>query len=123
MMDNAVTVLVVDDDVLIAMTCVDMVSDLGYRALEANSGAQALEVIAQEGKIDLLITDYSMPGMNGVDLARAARTAVPQIAIVVATGYAEVPGDPDFPLTRIAKPYSQADLAAGIEKALAGRSS
>ena len=53
--------LVVDDDALIAMTTVDMLEDLGFKVIEANSGTRALEVIKDNSSIDLLITDYAMP--------------------------------------------------------------
>ena len=115
-MSDHLTVLVVDDDVLIAMTCADMVTELGHRAIEANSGAQALDIIAQEPKIDLLITDYSMPSMDGVQLVKAAREAVPGLKVIVATGYADLPPDSGLEVPRISKPYTLEDLESAITK-------
>ena len=67
------TILMVDDDALIAMSTVDMLEDLGHQVIEANSGHEALELLQNGQAVDLLITDYSMPKMNGVQLAKAAR--------------------------------------------------
>jgi CheY-like chemotaxis protein len=117
-MNSPVTVLVVDDDVLIAMTCADMITELGFRAVEANSGSQALELLNSEARIDLLVTDFSMPGMDGMELARSAREKVPGLPVIIATGYAELPADSDLDLRRIGKPYTQNDLAAAIASSL-----
>ena len=85
------TVLLVDDDTLVAMSTVDMLEDLGYEVIEANSGSRALEIITNNRAIDLLITDYSMPRMNGAQLATAVRNVRPELPILLATGYAELP--------------------------------
>jgi PAS domain S-box-containing protein len=109
------TVLVVDDDALIAMTTVDMLEDLGFKVIEANSGTRALEVIKNNSSIDLLITDYAMPRMNGAQLAIAARDVRPELPILLATGYAEFPAQSAVDLPRIGKPYRQAQLAEEIK--------
>jgi len=67
------SILVVDDDVLIAMSTVAMVEDLGHSVIEANSGPDALEIIRGGATIDLMITDISMPKMSGAELILAAR--------------------------------------------------
>ena len=69
----SITVLVVDDDALIAMSTVGMLEDLGHEAVDAGSPARALEILESGQHVDLLITDYSMPRMNGVELAKAVR--------------------------------------------------
>jgi nitrogen-specific signal transduction histidine kinase len=84
-----ITILVVDDDALIAMSTVDMLEDLGHDVIEANSGDHALEILRDDRPVDLLVTDYSMPRMNGVQLAAAAREVRPELTILLATGYAE----------------------------------
>ena len=62
---------------------------------------------------NLLITDHLMPGMNGADLARAARAIKPTLPILIVSGYAEVDGlAPDLP--RLVKPFRNAELAASI---------
>ncbi|MBY5459914.1 response regulator [Rhizobium leguminosarum] len=112
-------ILLVDDDALIAMSSVDMLEDLGHEVVEANSGAQALELISSGQHFDLVITDYSMPGMTGAQLAQAARDIYPALPIVLATGYADLPAGTDIDLPRLAKPYDQAQLAKEIAKAMA----
>ena len=110
------TVLLVDDDALIAMTTVDMLEDLGFKVIEANSGNRALEIIRNGSAVDLLITDYSMPRMNGAQLASAVKQVRPELPILLATGYAELPPHSGVALPRIGKPYRQAQLAEEINK-------
>lgn len=117
-------ILMVDDDVLIAMTSVDMLEELGHKVIEAHSGREALEVLGKAAnggdRIDLLITDFSMPGMNGAELAIQARQLVPGLPILLATGYTELPQGMEIDVGRLGKPYSQEDLASGIAKAISG---
>jgi signal transduction histidine kinase len=112
------TVLVVDDDVLISMSTALMVEDLGHDVVEVNSGSDALKILRSGRKIDLLITDFSMPKMNGAQLAKAAKEISPKLPVLLATGYAELPGgsDPGFP--RIGKPFQQEQLAAAVADAI-----
>jgi signal transduction histidine kinase/DNA-binding response OmpR family regulator len=112
------TILVVDDDALIAMSTVDMLEDLGHDAIEVNSGSRALEILKNGGSIDLLITDYSMPKMNGAELAAEARVTRPNLPILLATGYAELPSGAGEDLPRISKPYQQDQLASAIARTL-----
>jgi PAS domain S-box-containing protein len=111
-------ILVVDDDVLIAMSTVDMLEDLGHEVIEANSGASALEALKANGGVDLMITDFAMPGMNGAQLAVAARKLAPDLPILLATGYAEMPKGESIDLPRLGKPYSQGQLAREISRLL-----
>jgi PAS domain S-box-containing protein len=120
-MDEAaekITILVVDDDALISMSTVDMLEDLGHDVIEANSGERALAVLRDGRPVDLLVTDYSMPRMNGAQLAAAAREIRPDLPILLATGYAELPAGSALGLPRIGKPYQQDQLAAEIVKVL-----
>lgn len=114
-------ILMVDDDALIAMSSVDMLEDLGHVVTEANSGKAALELLQSGQQFDLVITDYSMPGMTGAELARAARALLPQLPIVIASGYADLPPGAGIDLPRLSKPYSQAQLEAEITKAVSAR--
>jgi PAS domain S-box-containing protein len=116
-----IKILFVDDDALIAMSTVDLLSDLGHEVLEANSGAQALEILAKTPSIDLLITDYAMPKMNGAQLAAKARQINPRLPVLLATGYAELPPGMGTNLPRLSKPYQQDQLAEEIRKTLAGQ--
>jgi signal transduction histidine kinase len=112
------TILIVDDDPLIAMSTVDMLEDLGHNVIEANSGEEALRILQDLTLVDLLITDYSMPKMTGAQLAKAARELKPDLPILLATGYAELPRDSGIELPRLAKPYRQDQLAAEISRLL-----
>ena len=109
-------ILLVEDDALIAMGTVDMLEDLGHEVIEANSGAEALEILRNNLPVHLMITDYSMPKMTGIQLAREARTLWPDLPILLATGYADLPDGSEMKLPRLEKPYSQDQLAAEIAK-------
>ena len=111
-------VLLVDDDVLIAMVTTGMLEDLGHEVIEANSGDAALAALRAGQDVDLMITDFAMPGMNGAQLAEAARRLRPDLPILLATGYAEMPNGSTIELPRLGKPYSQQDLAREIGKLL-----
>jgi PAS domain S-box-containing protein len=111
-------VLLVDDDVLIAMVTSGMLEDLGHEVIEANSGDAALAALSAGQDVDLMITDFAMPGMNGAQLAEAARRLRPDLPILLATGYAEMPNGSTIELPRLGKPYSQQDLAREIGKLL-----
>ena len=115
------TILIVDDDALISMSTVDMLEDLGHEVLEAHSGKRALEILREVERVDLMITDYAMPKMNGMELASTARELRPDLPILLATGYAELPSGPAIDLPRIDKPYHQERLAAGIAMAVRTR--
>jgi CheY-like chemotaxis protein len=67
--ESAETILIVDDDELVRKSAVTLMASLGYRVLSAGSGSEALEVLRQDGAIDLLFTDVFMPGgMHGPQL-------------------------------------------------------
>ncbi len=107
-------IMLVDDDVLIAMSSVEMLEDLGHEVIEANSGTEALEKLNSSGPVDLVITDFSMPGMTGLRLAEHVRELFPDMPILMATGYAELPENTELKLPRIGKPYTQKQLAREI---------
>lgn len=112
----ALRILMVDDDALIAMSSVDMLEDLGHIVTEANSGAEALALLRLGDPFDLMITDYSMPGMNGAELGKAARELYPNLPILMASGYADLPPGSGIDLPRLGKPYTQSQLASEIGK-------
>src|SRR6185295_10498450 len=116
-----ITVLVVDDDALIAMSTAGMLEDLGHEVIEAHSGDGALDILKNGRRVDLLMTDYSMPRMNGAQLAKAAREVRPELPVLLATGYAELPPGLAIDLPRIGKPYRQDQLTAAISTVLASK--
>ena len=95
-----------------------MLEDLGHEVIEANSGHSALELLRTEDGVDLMITDFSMPGMTGAQLAEEVRRMRPGLPILLATGYAEMPKGATIDLPRLGKPYSQDDLAREIGRLL-----
>jgi PAS domain S-box-containing protein len=101
------TVLAVDDDVLVLMGTVGLLEDFGHRVLEATSGAQALELLTENSDIDLVVTDQAMPNMTGVELAKEIGRRRPGLPVVLASGYAEMPeGARDVIVARLEKPFS-----------------
>jgi PAS domain S-box-containing protein len=108
------TVLVVDDDALVLMNTTAMLEDLGHNVLEATSGEQAVRVLRRGTQIDLVITDQLMPRMTGTQLVDAIKAGWPEIPVILATGYAELPANTDPRLVRLSKPFSQRDLARAV---------
>jgi CheY-like chemotaxis protein len=112
---EAGTVLLVDDEELVRMSTSDMLADLGYAVVEANSAEEALRLVEQGQSFDLLVTDHLMPGLTGTELAQELRGLRPDLPVLVVSGYAEVEGvAPELP--RLSKPFRQTDLAAKLEE-------
>jgi PAS domain S-box-containing protein len=118
---RAAVILVVDDDPLIAMSTVDMLEDLGHTAIEANSAKQALAIVEGGQELDLMMTDQAMPGMTGTELAEIVRGKRPNLPVLLATGYADLPAGQRSSLPRLSKPYHQSQLQSEIEKLLVAR--
>ena len=113
------TVLIVDDDPLVCTGTAAMLEDLGHTVIEASTGLEALDTLRVNSEIDLVITDHAMPGMTGTELARRIRGTHPSLAIVLATGYAELPQGEghELALPRLSKPYGQEELALAVANA------
>jgi signal transduction histidine kinase/ActR/RegA family two-component response regulator len=113
------TVLIVDDDLLVMTGISAMIEDLGHTPIEAHSGAEALDKLASGIEIDVIITDHAMPVMTGLQLAGYVHETYPGIPVILATGYAELPGDPaSLGILRLAKPCNQYEIATAIQSAL-----
>lgn len=111
---NSLKILAVDDDGIILLNTATILEEMGHTVFEASSGAAALEILGRE-KVDLMITDYAMPRMTGADLAVKARERLPDLKIIVASGYAEMPEGLARNLPRLSKPYSDEELASAID--------
>lgn len=108
------TALLVDDEELVRMSTADMLNDLGYDVVEAKSAEEALHLIEAGVAPTILVTDHLMPGMNGEELARSLRTRMPDLPVLIVSGYAEAEGiAPDLP--RLTKPFRNAELADRLE--------
>ena len=86
----SIAVLLVEDEPIVRMLTVEMLSDQGYTVLEAHSGRSGLSIVESGARIDLLITDVGLPGgMDGRQLANAVRQQRPDLKVLFTTGYAE----------------------------------
>jgi CheY-like chemotaxis protein len=112
------TVLVVEDDPVVRDLIVEVLVDLGYRALEAQDGPSGLKVLQSCERIDLLVTDVGLPGLNGRQLADQAREIRPELKVLFITGYAENAmfgnGHLDPGMQMITKPFPVETLATRI---------
>ncbi len=119
------TVLVVEDEPLVRGLIVEMLAGLGYTALEAAGGPAGLEILQSRQRIDLLITDVGLPGLNGRQIAEAARLRRPGLKILFITGYAETvvigEGRLEPGMDLMPKPFTMEALAARVRQILAGR--
>jgi signal transduction histidine kinase len=118
---RSATILVVDDDPLIASSTVDMLEDLGHTVITANSAKRALEILDQGQSVDLMMTDQAMPGMTGTELAEIVQQKRPDLPLLLATGYADLPAGQEPNLPRLSKPYLQAQLQEHVDRLLTRR--
>ena len=109
-------VLAVDDDRLVLFNTTAMLEDLGHSVAEANSGEEALELLKQQS-FDLVIADQAMPKMTGVQLIGAIREHWPNLPVILATGYAEIPGGTDLRAPLLSKPFTEQELAQALKTA------
>ena len=117
-------ILLVEDDVLVALGVTAVLEDMGHQVTRALDGAQALSILNSGEAFDLMITDYAMPGMTGLELAHAVKASWPTLPVVLATGYAELPtGSAPIGLNRLFKPFRPADLAELMAEILERRRS
>jgi CheY-like chemotaxis protein len=119
------TVLVVDDEPTVRMLVAEVLEDLGYTAIEAADGAAGLEALRAGGRVDLLITDVGLPGgLNGRQVADAARGLRPGLKVLFITGYAENAvlshGHLEPGMHVLTKPFAMDTLASRIKDLIAG---
>ena len=116
------TILVVEDNANVRKTVVRQLHDLGYRSVEAESGASALELVAEGLSFDLLLTDVVMPGgMTGYQLADQLRRTRPDTRVLFTSGYTELARSADQLSRRdslLSKPYRKQDLGRAVRRAL-----
>ncbi len=107
-------VLVVDDDPLVLLSTAAMLDDLGCTAVQASSADQALHLLANGARIDVVVTDLAMPGMTGAELAQHIKQGWPTLPVLLASGYADKLSETDAALPHIGKPFSQAELVQAL---------
>jgi len=114
-------ILVVDDEPLMCRSLSEVIHRAGYEVFTANNGYEALEFIQQES-ISVIITDMNMPKMDGIEVLRQAKAIVPNVAVIMVTGYATVDSAVEAmkygALDYITKPFSPSRINALIEKAI-----
>jgi PAS domain S-box-containing protein len=112
------TILVVEDNADVRRVAVSLLEQLGYRTIEVETAAAALDVVVSGKHVDLVFSDVVLPGAaDGLALARALAQRYPQIPVVLTTGYTKVfDADPEFPVLR--KPYQVSTLGRVIHDAL-----
>jgi len=119
--DPGLVILVVDDDDAVREVTAGFLNELGYNVIEARSGGGALAQLEDHDRIDAVVLDFAMPGMNGADLARELRVRRPSAPILFVTGYADAGAMADLGDDLIVhKPFTQAELARKLSRTLAG---
>ena len=116
-------ILLVEDNAPVRDFAKSLLTDLGYRVLEASNGKEALRLIEKHEDIDLLFTDVVMPGgMNGRELAEEACKTRAKLKVLYCSGYAESAainqGLLDQGVRLLNKPYTRRELASTIRQAL-----
>jgi signal transduction histidine kinase len=118
------SILFVDDEQLLLLAGADMLENAGHHVTQASSGGEALEILESRrqagGHFDLVISDHAMPGMTGAELAQRVRQLAPEIRIVLASGFQDIPGEQSGEWVRLKKPYLESDLIDLINQMYAG---
>jgi len=112
-------ILLVDDDSAVREVAAATLQEMGYSVVEAGSGGAALEALEDGQAVDLLLIDYAMPGMNGGEVARAARAKRPSLSVLFLTGYADLQALNGVGEDRIVqKPFSSGELSRKVQQAI-----
>jgi CheY-like chemotaxis protein len=119
------TVLVVEDEPVVRQLVVDLLRELGYRTLQADDGPAGLDLLMHHlADVDLLITDIGLPGLNGRQVADAARVRRPDLKVLFMTGYAEnaalSSGFLEQGMDMVTKPFPMDTLSAKVRQMVGG---
>ncbi|RUZ30094.1 response regulator, partial [Mesorhizobium sp. M7A.F.Ca.CA.001.15.1.1] len=118
----AETILVVEDDARVRVSTVEAIRELGYTVIDAASGEEALQKLAENPKVALLFTDIVMPVMNGRKLAEEAVARMPLLKVIFTTGFTRNAvvhnGVLDHDVHFLAKPFTIEQLAAKLRDVL-----
>jgi signal transduction histidine kinase/CheY-like chemotaxis protein len=113
-------ILLVDDDEAVREVAASMLRDVGYGVTEAGSGGAALDLLNRERRFDLVVLDFAMPGMNGMDLAREVHSKFPAMPVLFITGYADNSALAEIGDARLVKkPFLGDELVTKVQTALA----
>ena len=122
-------ILICEDDEAVSKITKRLLATAGYEVTETANGSEALEVLYQPQKIDLLLTDLILPApMSGLQLATRAKALSAELPIILMSGYSHneaTPSDRLCELTLLSKPFSRDELlravAAGLSASAQGR--
>ncbi|HIV71132.1 MAG TPA: PAS domain S-box protein [Candidatus Aquabacterium excrementipullorum] len=119
------TVLVIEDEPVVRQLVVELLHELGYRTLQADEGPGGLDLLMRHlPDVDLLVTDIGLPGLNGRQVADAARVRRPDLKVLFMTGYAETAsissGFLEQGMDMITKPFPMEMLAAKVRQMVGG---
>ena len=106
-------ILLVDDEDSVRASTAAMLEDMGHRVIPADNGQAALRAIRSQ-PFDIVVTDYLMPGMSGLELAAEARKVRADMPILMITGFADLAADTATHVIRLSKPFRAAELARAI---------
>ena len=116
------TVLVIEDDLAVRLLVLQVLQELGYRAIETVDERDAVPILMSGRHIDMLISDVGLPGMNGRQIAEIARASRPSLPVLFMTGYAKEAADQakflDDGMEIIAKPFSVEELGRRVSRIL-----
>jgi CheY-like chemotaxis protein/anti-sigma regulatory factor (Ser/Thr protein kinase) len=113
---RAIAVLVVDDDTLVLNNIAAMLEDLGHHTFTAASASEAMRLL-ERTSVDVVITDHAMPDMTGLELANRLKALRAELPVILATGFAELRPGEAGDLPRLAKPFTQDELAQALRDA------
>jgi PAS domain S-box-containing protein len=115
---DPLVILAVDDDALVLENTAAMLIELGHTVLEAHSGEEALSILRRRS-VDLVITDYAMPGMTGEELTQHVLASQPELPVLMVSGYASLPEGAGTSVPKLAKPFKERELFQAISQVIA----
>ncbi|MFO7167213.1 MAG: response regulator [Chloroflexota bacterium] len=119
---SSVTVLVVDDEPSVLAITARLVERMGHRALTAESGVQAIEIVRSGERLDCILLDLTMPQLSGAEALRLIREVRPEIPVVLMSGYSAedlaLRPDEASRLSFLRKPFSSAELRQALAQCL-----
>jgi two-component system, cell cycle response regulator CpdR len=108
-------IIIVDDDPEVRIVVAEFLDDFGYRVLQAEGGAEALERLRQHPDVQMLITDIRMPDMSGIELADIATRQQPELKVILISGYFV---SQQFDRRFLRKPFRMKELEAAVRAEL-----
>ena len=115
------TVLVVEDNEQVRRFATTTLNELGYTVLQANDAREALDLVGDSRRIDLLFSDVVLGrGMNGFELAAAARAQAPGLPVLFTSAYHQSPAHESGSANLLQKPYLEHELATAVRSAIGG---